>query len=173
VWCWDVTYLPGTVRGMFFYLFAVIDLYSRKLVAWEVHASENGELAAELIERARWRERRRRVRRPAPCRAWPPCGSDPGCSAPADNARPRRHRVSGARHHGPSGDHTASRAPDGMPPHCARHRPAQTTLYRLVQQHTASFIAYTEASTGARLPRFVKDEFDALLQCGILTVRPG
>jgi transposase InsO family protein len=33
---------------MFFYLFAVIDLYSRKLVAWEVHASENGELAAEL-----------------------------------------------------------------------------------------------------------------------------
>ena len=57
VWCWDVTYLPSTVRGMFFYLFAVIDLYSRKLVAWEVHASENGELAAELIERARWRER--------------------------------------------------------------------------------------------------------------------
>ena len=60
------TYLPSTVRGMFFYLFAVIDLYSRKLVAWEVHASENGELAAELLERARWRARRRRVRRPAP-----------------------------------------------------------------------------------------------------------
>ena len=57
VWCWDVTYLPSTVRGMFFYLFAVIDLYSRKLVAWEVHASENGELAAALIERARWREK--------------------------------------------------------------------------------------------------------------------
>jgi putative transposase len=57
VWCWDVTYLPSRVRGLFFYLFAVIDLYSRKLVAWEVHAAENGELAAELIERARWREK--------------------------------------------------------------------------------------------------------------------
>ena len=57
VWCWDVTYLPSRVRGLFFYLFAVIDLYSRKLVAWEVHAAENGDLAADLIERARWRER--------------------------------------------------------------------------------------------------------------------
>ena len=41
-------------------------------------------------------------------------------------------------------------------------------LYRLVQQHAASFIAHTEASTGAALPRFVKDEFDAFLECGIL-----
>lgn len=57
IWCWDVTYLPSTVRGMFFYLFAVIDLYSRKLVAWEVHATETGDQAAELIEKARWRER--------------------------------------------------------------------------------------------------------------------
>ena len=57
VWCWDVTYLPSQVRGMFFYLYAVLDLYSRKLVAWEVHASESGELAAELLERARWREK--------------------------------------------------------------------------------------------------------------------
>jgi len=57
VWCWDVTYLPSQVRGLFFYLYAVIDLYSRKLVAWEVHASENADLAAELVERARWREK--------------------------------------------------------------------------------------------------------------------
>ena len=49
-----------------------------------------------------------------------------------------------------------------------RHRPEQTTLYRLVQQHAAHFIAHTEASTGAALPRFVKDEFDAFLECGIL-----
>ena len=49
-----------------------------------------------------------------------------------------------------------------------RHRPEQTTLYRLVQQHAASFIAHTEASTGSELPRFIKDEFDAFLDCGIL-----
>ena len=45
------------------------------------------------------------------------------------------------------------RAPDGAPLHYERHRPEQTTPYRLVQQHAASFIAHTEASTGAELPR--------------------
>ena len=49
-----------------------------------------------------------------------------------------------------------------------RHRPEQITLYRLVQQHATGFIAHTEASTGAELPRFIKDEFDASLECGIL-----
>lgn len=56
VWCWDVTYLPSPVRGQYFYLYAVIDLFSRKLVAWEVHGRENGDEAAALIERASWRE---------------------------------------------------------------------------------------------------------------------
>lgn len=51
-------------------------------------------------------------------------------------------------------------APDGAPLHYERHRPEQATLYRLVQQHAASFIAHTEASTGAERPRFIKDEFD-------------
>ena len=60
------------------------------------------------------------------------------------------------------------RAPDGAPVHYERHRPEQTTLYRLVQQHAASFVAHTEASTGSELPRFIKDEFDAFLECGIL-----
>jgi hypothetical protein len=62
----------------------------------------------------------------------------------------------------------SQRAPDGAPIHYERHRPEQSTLYRLVQQHAASFIAHTEASTGSVLPRFIKDEFDAFLECGIL-----
>jgi hypothetical protein len=37
-----------------------------------------------------------------------------------------------------------------------------------VQQHAATFIAQTEDATGADLPQFVKDEFDAFLECGIL-----
>lgn len=36
------------------------------------------------------------------------------------------------------------RAPDGAPIHCERHRPEQTTLHRLVQQHAASFIAHAD-----------------------------
>jgi len=65
-------------------------------------------------------------------------------------------------------DRQPQRAPDGVPIHYERHRPANTTLYRLVRQHGAGFIAHTEASTGAELPRFIKDEFDARLECGIL-----
>lgn len=60
------------------------------------------------------------------------------------------------------------RAPDGAPLHYELHRPEQTTLYRLVQQHAATFIAQAEDAAGAELPQFVKDEFDAFLECGIL-----
>ena len=60
------------------------------------------------------------------------------------------------------------RAPDGSPVHYDRHRPEQTTLYRLVQQHAATFFAQAEAASGADLPQFVKDEFHAFLECGIL-----
>ena len=59
-------------------------------------------------------------------------------------------------------------APDGAPIHCARHRPEQTTLYCLVQQHAETFFADVEAAAGASLPSFIKDEFDAFLDCGIL-----
>ena len=57
---------------------------------------------------------------------------------------------------------------DGAPVHYERHRPEQTTLYRLVQQHAQSFFAQSEEAAGARLPQFVRDEFDAFLECGIL-----
>ena len=57
---------------------------------------------------------------------------------------------------------------DGASVHYERHRPEQTTLYRLVQQHAATFIAQAEESTGAGLQQFVRDEFDAFLECGIL-----
>jgi hypothetical protein len=60
------------------------------------------------------------------------------------------------------------RAPDGAPVHYERHRPEQTTLYRLVQQHAATFFEQAESAVGADLPQFVKDEFDAFLECGIL-----
>ena len=43
------------------------------------------------------------------------------------------------------------RAPDGAPVHYERHRPEQTTLYRLVQQHAATFFAQAENAVGADL----------------------
>lgn len=38
------------------YVYAILDLWSRKIVGWEVHEREAGEWAAELIEKAAWRE---------------------------------------------------------------------------------------------------------------------
>lgn len=51
VWCWDVTWLPRTVTGQWFYLYLILDLYSRKIVGYEVHPSESGEHAARLLRR--------------------------------------------------------------------------------------------------------------------------
>ena len=61
-----------------------------------------------------------------------------------------------------------SLAQEGAAVHHERHRPEQTTLYRLVQQHAATFFAQAEAAAGVDLPQFVKDEFDAFLECGLL-----
>ncbi len=57
--------------------------------------------------------------------------------------------------------------------HYERRRPEDTTLYQLVGKHLETFLAQVEASTGAPLPLFVKDEFDAFLQYGIPRLRGG
>ena len=51
VWCWDMTYLPTQVLGQWFYLYLILDLYSRKIVGWEVHASDDSVHAAHLVRR--------------------------------------------------------------------------------------------------------------------------
>src|SRR3954453_15362950 len=43
VWCWDVTFLPARVQGRWFYLFLILDLYSRKIVGHEVHDTDQAE----------------------------------------------------------------------------------------------------------------------------------
>ena len=52
VWTWDITWMPGPVAGMFFYLYLIVDIFSRKIVGWEVHERESADLAATLIRRA-------------------------------------------------------------------------------------------------------------------------
>ena len=51
VWCWDMTYLPAAVIGMWFHLYLILDLYSRKIVGWEVHATDDSVHAAHLVRR--------------------------------------------------------------------------------------------------------------------------
>ena len=52
VWTWDITWMPGPVAGMFFYLYLIVDIFSRKIVGWEVHERESADLAATLIRQA-------------------------------------------------------------------------------------------------------------------------
>lgn len=56
VWTWDITWIPSTVKGRWFYLYLVEDLFSRKIVGYEVYETESGEQAAALIERTVRRE---------------------------------------------------------------------------------------------------------------------
>ncbi|MDT4849573.1 IS3 family transposase IS1240 [compost metagenome] len=52
LWSWDITYLPSPVRGQYYYLYLIEDIYSRKGVGWEVYEQESGELAAKLLQRS-------------------------------------------------------------------------------------------------------------------------
>ncbi len=47
----DITYLPSPVRGKYYYLYLIEDIYSRKAVGWEVYEQESDELAAQLMQR--------------------------------------------------------------------------------------------------------------------------
>lgn len=51
VWMWDITYLNGPIKGKYYYLYLFSDLYSRKIVGWEVWENETAEHASELIQR--------------------------------------------------------------------------------------------------------------------------
>jgi putative transposase len=51
VWCWDITFLPAQIQGRWFYLYLILDLYSRKIVGFEVHDTDSAEHAAHLARR--------------------------------------------------------------------------------------------------------------------------
>lgn len=60
IWSWDITWLPTNVRGIFLYMYLIMDIYSRKAVGWEIHDRESAEHAALLIEQTCWREQIKR-----------------------------------------------------------------------------------------------------------------
>ena len=50
IYCWDITYLPSQLRGAYFYLYLFVDIFSRKIVGWQVFDCESAELAAGLLQ---------------------------------------------------------------------------------------------------------------------------
>ncbi|QEN06809.1 IS3 family transposase [Oceanispirochaeta crateris] len=51
VWSWDITFLKTDVNGIFLYCYMIVDVWSRKIVGWEIHESESSELAEQMFRR--------------------------------------------------------------------------------------------------------------------------
>lgn len=58
LWSWDITWLPSSVKGKYFYWYMVLDVFSRKIVGHEVHEEESAHHAAHLMKRASLAEAR-------------------------------------------------------------------------------------------------------------------
>ena len=64
VWMWDITWLPGPVKGSYFYLYLILDLFSRKIIGWEIWPEETAEHASELMRQAVMNEKITRKKQP-------------------------------------------------------------------------------------------------------------
>jgi transposase InsO family protein len=52
IWSWDITYLASNIRGKFFYLYLFVDIFSRKIVGFDVFEEQTAELAAYVVSNA-------------------------------------------------------------------------------------------------------------------------
>jgi len=52
VWSWDITKLKGLATWSYYYLYAILDVFSRYIVGWTVQQRESGEIAKDLIGQA-------------------------------------------------------------------------------------------------------------------------
>jgi putative transposase len=49
IWAWDITYLSAPIRGTFFFLYLILDIWSRKIVGAAVYDEENSVYASQLF----------------------------------------------------------------------------------------------------------------------------
>ena len=52
LWSWDVSKLKGPAKWTYYYLYVILDVFSRYVVGWTVQYRESGQLATALIEQA-------------------------------------------------------------------------------------------------------------------------
>ena len=48
MWSWDITYLKSPVRGVFWYPYLIMDIWSRRIMGWAVHRTQRDAHAATL-----------------------------------------------------------------------------------------------------------------------------
>lgn len=56
IYSWDISYLKTSIRGVFLYLYLFMDIYSRKIVGWQVYEDESSEWAADIVQDIAQRE---------------------------------------------------------------------------------------------------------------------
>lgn len=49
LYSWDITYMPAAIKGRFYCLYLFLDLFSRKIVGWQVYDAEDGKYATDII----------------------------------------------------------------------------------------------------------------------------
>jgi len=49
LWSWDISYLQTNVKGKYYYLYLFTDIWSRRIVGWNIYEQESAELAKELF----------------------------------------------------------------------------------------------------------------------------
>jgi transposase InsO family protein len=49
IYTWDITYLQGSIRGQYYYLYLFLDLFSRKIVGWKIHSIQDADLSSILL----------------------------------------------------------------------------------------------------------------------------
>ncbi len=52
LWSWDITFLLSTIRGKYFYLYLFLDVFSRKIVGFDVFEEQSAEHAAYVVSNA-------------------------------------------------------------------------------------------------------------------------
>lgn len=57
MWSWDISYLATQTRGQHYYLYLIVDIFSRKVVGADVYEQGLGELAADFLQRTIWSEK--------------------------------------------------------------------------------------------------------------------
>jgi putative transposase len=50
IYSWDITYLPGEVKGKFYYLYLFIDIYSRYIVGWHIDEHQDNKISAAIFK---------------------------------------------------------------------------------------------------------------------------
>lgn len=61
---WDITYLPGPIKRIYYYLYLILDLYSRKIVGWEIWPEESAVNSSVLVRRTILKEQCRPSKQP-------------------------------------------------------------------------------------------------------------